>query len=303
MIIILEGANGCGKSTFANELKEKYNIPIIKDHQQGFNFYRQKALEYDNYILDRFHLGEYVYPILKRGGRVPLETWQQHIIERILMIKNCILLYCNTSFEFKKNIFNTRGEDFIDINEIEKETELFNTVFEKSILNKYKVDLIFNSKKDIYDIIDKELFKDNSFEKYESIGNINFPIMLIGEKYDRISEFNFGKNKYLKCFIDDKNSSKYLHTALSNSKYKNQFYITNAYKTSDADQDLKLLKEEISLLSPKKIIVLGNNAEKLFKNLNLEYIKISHPQYFSRFKYFNVIEYTSLIDNAIGDLI
>ncbi|MDD5651146.1 MAG: AAA family ATPase [Candidatus Nanoarchaeia archaeon] len=294
MLIILEGPNGVGKTTLAKQLVKQYNLKYIKESKPngGAQYYLEKALEYDDAVVDRFHLGEYVYPMLKKDGRDALLLWQQHLIERILQIKGAILLYCNTSFDFKKNIFETRGEDYVNVNEIEKEENYFNICFERSILQKYKIDFI----KDNF-LLDLENVDYNKYKKYESIGSINNSIMLIGEKYGGNTKFSYGKEMN-KTFTNLHNSSRFLHEALSLMNYNN-FYLTNAYKTLNEDKDLELLKEEINLINPYKIIALGNKTEKLIKKLNIKYYKIPHPQYYFRFHHDKQLQYKQLLEEII----
>jgi thymidylate kinase len=138
-IIIFEGPNGSCKTTLAKKVSEIFNLQYIKESkptEDGFTYYIKKALERNNCVLDRFHLGEFVYPRLKNDGRKLLEYWQIQLIDRILLSKNCLLVYCNTDYEFKKNVFLTRGEEYVKVEEIEKESALFDDIFNNSILNK-----------------------------------------------------------------------------------------------------------------------------------------------------------------------
>ena len=132
MIIILEGMNGTGKTMLAKKLAERYNMEYQKDkriedtNKNGFDRYMKLACNIEqNTIQDRFHLGECVYPVLKKDGREPLTIIEQNQIERILDIRKAILIYCTASDEFIKNVYQTRGEDFIKLEQITQERELF----------------------------------------------------------------------------------------------------------------------------------------------------------------------------------
>jgi deoxyadenosine/deoxycytidine kinase len=88
IVLILEGPNGCAKTTLAKQLAAFFELPYVKESkpdQPGFQYYLERAKELGPCVLDRFHLGERVYPQLKNDGRVPLERWQQHEIERVLL--------------------------------------------------------------------------------------------------------------------------------------------------------------------------------------------------------------------------
>ena len=94
MIIILEGPNGVGKSSLAKNLSALLGIPYRKENKPdrpGFQYYLERAKTLDDVILDRFHLGERVYPQIKQDGRVPLERWQQRAY-RVWTIVGVLLL-------------------------------------------------------------------------------------------------------------------------------------------------------------------------------------------------------------------
>lgn len=64
MKIILEGADGTGKTTLAKILSNKYGMEIAHCTQHDaadYNFYRQ-TLRKENVIWDRHTLGELIYP-------------------------------------------------------------------------------------------------------------------------------------------------------------------------------------------------------------------------------------------------
>lgn len=145
MIIIIEGPNGVGKTTLCNTLLKEYNLKYIKlpIPKNGVYDYIKWSIQLNNCLIDRFHLGEYVYPILMKDGRIPLTIWQQHLVEYILKLKNTILIYCNTDYNFKLFTFKTRGEDFVNESQIIEESNLFDITFNNSILNKIKVDIIY----------------------------------------------------------------------------------------------------------------------------------------------------------------
>lgn len=66
MKIIIEGADGTGKTTLAKILAEKYGLDICHCTQNDpadFYFYRE-TFRKDNIVWDRHTIGELVYPIL-----------------------------------------------------------------------------------------------------------------------------------------------------------------------------------------------------------------------------------------------
>ena len=115
-MIIIEGCDATGKSTLAKWLANELNFEYFKDgfHRLGVEYYINNSLNKStNIVSDRFHLGEYVYPIIKKDGRKPLELWEQWMIENILLSKKSMLILCHTSVSNIYRNFDVRGEDFI----------------------------------------------------------------------------------------------------------------------------------------------------------------------------------------------
>jgi len=73
MITIIEGSDGTGKTTYAQKLTERYNAQYLHAEQPRSRIWSDeyiRPLTSDNMVLDRWHLGEVVWP--KIYGRVSL---------------------------------------------------------------------------------------------------------------------------------------------------------------------------------------------------------------------------------------
>ena len=87
MVIIIEGLDRTGKTTLANKLSERFNIPIYKKDREEFGnsleedelinlgdslatvkLFNSELFKGRHVILDRFHWSEYVFNIVDRGG-------------------------------------------------------------------------------------------------------------------------------------------------------------------------------------------------------------------------------------------
>jgi thymidylate kinase len=161
-MIIIEGCDATGKTTLAKELAEKLNFDYFKDgfHRLGVKYYLNTAKAKDqNTICDRFHLGEYVYPIIKKDGRIPLTKAQQFLIEKELLINKSVLIYCETSKDFIANKFDTRGEDFVVKNDINQIISLFRERVEISLLPKFYFDVQKNTIDQVIDFLSSNNLK------------------------------------------------------------------------------------------------------------------------------------------------
>jgi thymidylate kinase len=79
MKIIVEGADGVGKTTIVNYLAEKFNLTkrhITSQDLNTFLFYYNLLEDNDNVIFDRHFIGEMIYPYLfNRKGNLTNEQF------------------------------------------------------------------------------------------------------------------------------------------------------------------------------------------------------------------------------------
>lgn len=78
MKIILEGADGTGKTTLAKILADKYGLDICHCTQHDpsdFNFYKE-TMRKENTVWDRHTIGELIYPIVfeRKANVTPYEA-------------------------------------------------------------------------------------------------------------------------------------------------------------------------------------------------------------------------------------
>jgi len=146
MVIIIEGENKCGKTTLSKYIEKEHGFKYIKCSQpkEGgpYKEYSEIIDELskepkENYIIDRFHLGEEVYGKIYRG-RSGLTQEQFQDIEKRLNSLNTILIYC---YDTEKNIarrFYDDNEEWAEEGKIQEVLDLYLTVLKKSILPKYR---------------------------------------------------------------------------------------------------------------------------------------------------------------------
>lgn len=314
MTLIVEGPNGAGKTELAKNLSKLFNIEYRKENKPdrpGFQYYLEKARYLHDVVLDRFHLGERVYPQIKQDGRVPLERWQQHEIERAMMSSNAILVACDASQYFLESVHDTRGEDFIKKSDIPEEVNLFKTAYEDTILPRIwspvsesisAAERLGAVAAMIAKISNRVSLTQHMGTLYHGAGNIGFfgnPIMLIGERYADGTFVDDSVDHRALC--GDKNGSAFLHRALDKlpSELSRLIYITNLWKHRDHSQNLADLEEEIRLLHPQCIIALGSNVTEALKGTSIDFSSVDHPQYRARFEYDRVDEYATDILRAM----
>lgn len=139
MRIIIEGADGTGKSTLVNKLKERYKtdtLHITNLDPNDFEFYKQ-SLRKSNIIYDRNLLGEMVYPsIFGRSGN--LEWYELSYLLSLALENNFKIIVLTASNETLNDRLSRKFEYETVINNINKINGAFIDIaerFEIKILN------------------------------------------------------------------------------------------------------------------------------------------------------------------------
>ncbi len=304
-MIIVEGANGTGKSTLSKILMKELGL---RYHKEQLTRESVKKLTFEKYVhdanlldqdllLDRFHLGQYVYPKVYKDGREPLSAVEQQTVERILMNRGAILIYCDASYDFIKRTYDTRGETMQTLKEVDKECKYFNETYSRSIMTKFYFCPEWSKKKQeeiIQNII--EIYKIHQLyaeklKQFKGCGDIfNAPVALIGE------QFNCKGPYHKHAFGWHSGSSKFLHQTLAFTSNPKHYYLTNAIKTNDENKNVELLIKELSIIQPKIIIALGRKASYILKLADISHEYVPHPQFIKRFKYSQIEIYAEIID-------
>ena len=271
MILILDGPNGCGRTTLAKKLAERYGYEYQKDARiedrdlKGYQRYMKLACTVkQNTVQDRFHWSETVYPVLKKDGRKPLLTWQQQHIERILANRGALIIYCSASDEFIKRTYENRGETFITFEQMPQEKALFAQALSKACMATYSYTPEMGPlNKQVWfanlDVIINQLEKNaRKLDGFKSTGIGLFPIernmkpvMLVGDT----------------CNLKD---TERLHEVLSLLPNPWRYYITQARKLLSESlwDSAEILNREVELIVPEVIISFSVESSAI-----LEYIR------------------------------
>ena len=124
MNIILEGPDAVGKTTFAELLRDNYNMEIVHFPSATCQEHLD-ALYKDNTIFDRFHIGELVYPeIYGREPKLDFDEANYKIMRAIVDNNDILIIYITSDLEILRQRLIERGEyNYLD--EIEQQNELF----------------------------------------------------------------------------------------------------------------------------------------------------------------------------------
>lgn len=150
MRIIICGVDGCLKTTIAKQLIKRLKEPhqYVKESVppkdiSGFDYYMKRCDELpEDCIVDRFHIGESVYPFVKNDGRTALTLKQLQEIERKLIVTSktgVALILCSSSLDWREWVWNNRGETFITLEQSETVKKSFEFAFILSLIQlKYR---------------------------------------------------------------------------------------------------------------------------------------------------------------------
>lgn len=276
-MFILEGCDGTGKTTLAQSICSLTGAVYLHEGppprgQSAYQYYLKKAYEIPlNAVLDRYHLGQVVYPPVMSGGTEQgLERWQQQHIERVLMARGAVLIHCSSDQASIEHVFNERGEDYVSHSQITEITSRFSNAVDRSILESYYFNYVnlletstvlmqLTTQSEISKALQNEvakrrlaLFRDSRFKGIGCMDAEAQPIMLVSKMADDLT---------------------YLHKALASLPpwRAKRYYITPFNKGPHIRENITALKGEISTVKPEAIVALGRTASKA-----LEYSYISH---------------------------
>lgn len=297
--------------------KGQYNpeISLIYETRKFLEFVEQNVIK--NVIIDRDYASEYVYGKIFREDRYleyKIDDFIREYDKRYFR-NNLIIVYCykdKNEIEdevIKKEHFESIRLRYLDFfNKTFNRTLFLNTSDENLVNQKRKVlEYEYNMKK--IDMLNENIYKESidgqkiffpgSFGGQEILfvgQNPGYPdkndeqsVKLHTHKFKDYKEFlieheiSYRKCKYYK-FI-----SKF--SRLFEIKANCQFSFTNLVKFSkinnealtkeEIDQNITMLKEQIGLFKPKKIISFGKDAHEALNKLNIEHEGFKHPSAFN----------------------
>lgn len=120
MIIIIEGADGAGKTTLAEKIKAQTGYMMLhrtqpkneEDKKRMMDEYIQVIKAGKNCILDRSWYSEMVYgPVMRDASTITYP--QMYELERLLAKNGALVIYCTAPEATLWKRCLTRGEDYV----------------------------------------------------------------------------------------------------------------------------------------------------------------------------------------------
>lgn len=306
MLIIIEGVDGTGKTTLAQELRRRLGDrgdtviahfgpprdPPLVEYVQTLQGLLEK---HDHVICDRFHLGEQIWPAV--FNRPSDYTDEVHAwIELFLLSRGALLVTCSGTPSRTHARLQERGE-LVQRQIIDHAFLLFDGAFASTKLPKITCNIDFPGiKQPIYDNIIRQA---NILEwqsshllriSEEYVGDIRPRVLFVGDRRNLAVKPNLG----LPFPPIPSSSGTFLMQAIDSwlGDREVPIGITNA-----SVPDLKELHYHLG--SPR-IVALGNQADLVLRDIGIPHGTTFHPQYVRRFHANKISEYADLLRKACG---
>jgi hypothetical protein len=280
-IVILEGPDGAGKTTFAKHLSQKHDFYIIHTgvpdlnvdllEEYGYDLWRASQMNQD-VVFDRLHVGECIYGLLIRNHD-RLGPRGMTLMQRLVTGIGAQVVFCMPPYEVAEANWTCRHTEYVK-----------DRVAYQGIYNGYKdlssAGLFAGSVNWDYTIVDIELAASTVLLSppgripEDVIGSQRPHFLLVGDTANQ-------ERLDLPFFTLD-GSSEFLNSCIKDAGYQeHEIALANAYTLMRQRRDLKKVME---FLGYPAIIALGGRAAEAIKQQHLPiYRQLYHPQYWRRF--------------------
>jgi len=315
MFIILEGPDGAGKTSLADGLEELLlrDDPACRVHRikasvptrHPLDEYLRPVEPYRpgtgiHWILDRWHWGEYVYPIV-RGRTSQLDPPAWWAIEAYIRRQGAVAVLCSQYPDRYRQVYRDRGEPESQADELPQVDNLYRRVLGLTQLPVVHFNWESGVNGDVFRIVDAARAAEFDAARLDFartyLGPPNPEVLLLGEVRHGLGDdphpelnldpafvpFPATSGHYLLSALFASNSSEFRHDA--------RLGIANA---CDVDDPLQLW----NVLGRPSVVTLGRSAQRAWSKLRpADYgvATVPHPQYVRRFHHSMQVGYGMLI--------
>ena len=302
MLIVIEGCDGTGKTTFANVLADLIRMRLPQDEVRILHYgppVRHPLEEYEldlewyrpgcgtHLIIDRLHWGEAIYGPLYRGKSLLGRAGILHV-DLFLSARGGVAVLLHPPVGEIRRALTRRGEDYLKSEHVDR------------VANEYLEMLVWSSmprmgypnyadKFDAEDVLRYAMLQDmnhrvlNRFPTY--IGSYRPQFLLLGERRNHPTE-----QVHQAAFVPyGVTSGRYLLDALPVAVWES-VGIANA-----CEENVRDLWETLNYPA---VVALGNTARDVCVDQKIPHGAVPHPQYVRRFYYKRQVEYGELICQA-----
>lgn len=314
MLIILEGPDCAGKTTFAGRLIDALrhadpDAPVGYRHagvpqEPSLDEYGLPLVGYrptgGHIVCDRWHVGEYVYPHVT-GRRSDMTEDVRAYLELFLRSRGALLVHCDASDRWLASCGVARGDDVDELDRLPHATRLFREyVAGRTLLPTLTVDVSDPDRDDYATTVDAVLgyaaqeehaaARLNDFVTY--VGSSRPALLLVGDRRGTpIHDLtDFGE---LPAFVPTPGTSgSYLLTTLTLTELRVpvhgvQLRDVALVNANDVD-DVRAVWDAVGR---PPTVGLGVNASRTLRDVDVPHRHVPHPQYWRRFRHHEQEDY------------
>ena len=297
-LIILEGEDGTGKSTLAQQLKtalpdgaEIFHLGPFKGVTRPASLCRlyidammPALLGHSNVIMDRCWLSEPIYGEIYRGGKSRLDPVDQRMLERIALTANTLVVQCRAPWRHIEKTFQARrGQEYLaNTTQLFEVAKLYDGLPANTMLPLVRFDFSYSSALDVLSSMSSMASRPHS-TNINTAGNIDAPVLIVGEEFaDHDNDSPLRQWPFVS--FQGRGCSRWLTLQLHHAGIReNDLLWINSdqlplivgalFDVSDEDRGDKRLK----------VVALGEEARRACGEARLDSIAFAHPQYWKRF--------------------
>lgn len=310
MLIIVEGADGVGKTTLVEALQAQVkNVEVL--HRGPIKRPPLEEYEYDldhyrpgsglDIICDRWHWGEMIYGPLLRGESKLHEAQADHV-DRYLTACGALIIYVTGRSDVVRKRMRARGDDLVRDDQVAYLLMQYELMFQRrrilSVVEKYDTTTesiaavkTFAQQMALRARINERHARDTSGMFGTYVGPTRPTWLLLGDRRNRPTPVAPHRSAFVP-YVGT--SGLFLSEALRHAAIHQSVGIANSAEEN--------LQELWYALGYPGVVALGNNAVEVCRKWKLaSFGAVPHPQYVRRFHSSKLEDYARLIDRAAHD--
>lgn len=301
MLLLVEGSDGCGKSTLVEQLieviqREQPGEKVERLHkgpptQHPLDEYVTPLLSYrpqrgHHIICDRWHIGEWVYPsILGRSTAADKATW--YFTELFLASRGALVVYPTYNVDTLIQRITSRGDDMIEVDQLARIAGAYAFMADKHVTVSTRV-----NGKSPEALVALARHRENMAERCNPLTTYVGPPrpewLLVGD----VRRGTYDGDPRPAFMPYHGTSGHYLLSALSVGQLRSGLGIMNACDVDDA------LTAAYFTFDDVPVVPLGLNAHAKVNGAGREFTGAPHPQYVRRFHNRHGDDYARAITRA-----
>jgi hypothetical protein len=311
LLIVLEGVDCTGKTTLAEELRRRTQGTVIHTGQptsEPIVEYETPLRDYDprrreTVILDRWHLGEHVWPtIFQRDTDLDLAVARH--LELFMRSRGAAYVYCERDPEHLRRDL-VKFDEPLHPERLDEAMDLFEDAIAFGCravsrwnyqLGPATLPLRFIERADA---LREDVISAWTAIGYDWIGTPDPEVLLVGDRWGGQPTPLDALSPWVPFVPSNNGCGHYLMRALP-EEWWHRCAIVNALTHDVTDWVPRDLERAWKALRCPKVIALGRAAITALDKTRIPHNQVPHPQWWRRFAYHDLDGYTSALRSAAG---